>query len=181
LASPRRFGVMSGLAHVSLEHSSQMRRRSSAKSARKAGIRSVTKEAPVVRFRLRITAGKRIAIGPGKIALLEAIRETGSLTAAAKRLQMSYRRAWLLVDELDRSLETPAVESATGRRTRRREPTHAGRRAAHPDLSPDREQSNALQCARHQATPDNARELNGADGRGCCRSEGGSPCSSQGR
>jgi molybdate transport system regulatory protein len=91
-----------------------MRSRSSAKSARKAGIRSVTKQAPVVRFRLRITAGKRIAIGPGKITLLEAIRETGSLTAAAKRLQMSYRRAWLLVDELDRSLETPAVESAQG-------------------------------------------------------------------
>jgi molybdate transport system regulatory protein len=69
---------------------------------------------PEVRFRLRIRAGDRIAIGPGKIALLEAIRVTGSLTAAAKQLEMSYRRAWLLLDELNGSLETPAVVSAKG-------------------------------------------------------------------
>lgn len=69
---------------------------------------------PVVRFRLRITAGDVIAIGPGKIVLLEAIGETGSITAAAKRLDMSYRRAWLLLDELNRSLARPAVDSAKG-------------------------------------------------------------------
>lgn len=69
---------------------------------------------PVVRFRLRITAGDVIAIGPGKIALLEAIDETGSLTAGAKRLDMSYRRAWMLLDELNRSLKRPAVSSAKG-------------------------------------------------------------------
>jgi len=54
---------------------------------------------PEVRFHIR--EGRRIAplaIGPGKIALLEAIRDTGSITAAAKSLGMSYRRAWLLVE-----------------------------------------------------------------------------------
>lgn len=63
---------------------------------------------------MRIASGDAIAIGPGKIALLEAIGETGSLTAAAKRLDMSYRRAWLLLDDLNRSLRKPAVASATG-------------------------------------------------------------------
>jgi len=63
---------------------------------------------------MRILAGDRIAIGPGKIALLEAIRVTGSLTDAAKRLDMSYRRAWLLLDELNGSLRTPAVLSVKG-------------------------------------------------------------------
>lgn len=70
--------------------------------------------APVLRFRMRVTDGDKIAVGPGKIALLEAIASTGSITAAAKSLDMSYRRAWLLLDELNRSLEQPAVDSAKG-------------------------------------------------------------------
>ena len=69
---------------------------------------------PVARFRLRVTAGEAIFVGPGKVALLEAIRDTRSITAAAKSLGMSYRRAWLLVDELNRSLASVAVESAIG-------------------------------------------------------------------
>jgi molybdate transport system regulatory protein len=69
---------------------------------------------PVVRFRMRVTAGETIAIGPGKIRLLEAIEETGSLTAAAKSLDMSYRRAWVLINQLNASLKKPAVESAKG-------------------------------------------------------------------
>jgi len=69
---------------------------------------------PVARFRLRVTAGDRIFVGPGKVALLEAIRDTRSITAAAKSLGMSYRRAWVLVDELNRSLASAAVESAIG-------------------------------------------------------------------
>ena len=73
-----------------------------------------TPSAPQWRFRARITAGERIAIGPGKIALLEAIERSGSITAAAKRLDMSYRRAWLLLDEVNRSLKQPAVDSAKG-------------------------------------------------------------------
>ncbi|MBC7940304.1 MAG: winged helix-turn-helix domain-containing protein [Chitinophagaceae bacterium] len=69
---------------------------------------------PTLRFRARITVGDVIAIGPGKIALLEAIDSTGSITAAAKSLDMSYRRAWLLLDELNRSLREPAADSAKG-------------------------------------------------------------------
>ena len=69
---------------------------------------------PVARFRLRVTVGELIAIGPGRIALLEAIRDTGSITAAARQLDMSYRRAWLLLDELNRALKSPAADSAKG-------------------------------------------------------------------
>jgi molybdate transport system regulatory protein len=58
--------------------------------------------------------GDEVAVGPGKIALIEAIERTGSLTAAARSLDMSYRRAWLLLDELNRSLKRPAVVAARG-------------------------------------------------------------------
>ncbi len=70
--------------------------------------------APQLRLRMRITEGDTIAIGPGKIALLEAVQAHGSITAAAKSLGMSYRRAWVLVDELNGALRTPAVTSAQG-------------------------------------------------------------------
>lgn len=66
------------------------------------------------RFRLRVLRGDEIAIGPGKIALLEAIRAHGSITQAAKEIGMSYRRAWLLLDELNRALRKPATMSAAG-------------------------------------------------------------------
>jgi molybdate transport system regulatory protein len=69
---------------------------------------------PVVQFRLRIRKGEHVAIGPGKIALLEAIAETGSITAAARRLSMSYRRAWLLVDEMNQCMREPVVDTETG-------------------------------------------------------------------
>ncbi len=59
-------------------------------------------------------SGDSIAIGPGKIALLEAIRDVRSITAAAKSMGMSYRRAWMLVDEVNRALKKPAVASAIG-------------------------------------------------------------------
>jgi molybdate transport system regulatory protein len=69
-----------------------------------------------VQFRLRIYRDEGIAIGPGKVALVEAIDETGSISAAARRLGMSYRRAWLLVDELNRALRKPAVVGIAGGR-----------------------------------------------------------------
>jgi len=53
-------------------------------------------------------------IGPGKIALLKAIGETGSISAAARRLDMSYRRAWLLIDALNRLFGAPVVETREG-------------------------------------------------------------------
>ncbi|SAL01051.1 ModE family transcriptional regulator [Caballeronia ptereochthonis] len=67
-----------------------------------------------VRFRMRITKGETIALGPGKVALLEAVRKHGSISAAARSLDMSYRRAWLLIDELNRSLQSPATLSEQG-------------------------------------------------------------------
>lgn len=73
-----------------------------------------TAPAPQLRFRARVKLGDVNAIGPGKIDLLEAIAETGSLTAAAKAMDMSYRRAWDLLDELNRSLKAPAVTSSKG-------------------------------------------------------------------
>lgn len=86
----------------------------SSTKTRSAGSRQKLKPEPVLRFRMRITSGDMIAIGPGKIALLEALEQTGSITAAAKSLDMSYRRAWLLLDEMNRALKVPAVESAKG-------------------------------------------------------------------
>ena len=67
---------------------------------------------PRLSIRLDLTSGERI--GPGKIELLEAIRSTGSISAAARKIGMSYRRAWLLVEEINGLLRSPAVEAATG-------------------------------------------------------------------
>jgi len=65
-------------------------------------------------FHLRVVKGNTRAIGPGKIALLEAIRDTGSISAAARKLRMSYRRAWVLVDDLNRRLSKAVVAAAPG-------------------------------------------------------------------
>jgi molybdate transport system regulatory protein len=65
-------------------------------------------------FHLRVVKGRTRAIGPGKIALLEAIRDTGSISAAARKLRMSYRRAWMLVDDLNRRLAQPVVLAMPG-------------------------------------------------------------------
>lgn len=63
---------------------------------------------------MRIRSGDAVALGPGKVDLLEAVREYGSISAAARSLDMSYRRAWLLIDELNRSLKSPATRSEQG-------------------------------------------------------------------
>jgi molybdate transport system regulatory protein len=68
--------------------------------------------APKISIRIDLEVGGRI--GPGKIALLEAIRETGSISAAAHSMGMSYRRAWLLVDELNKLMIDPVVATAAG-------------------------------------------------------------------
>ena len=67
-----------------------------------------------VQLHLRIIKGRHRAIGPGKIALLEAIEDAGSISAAARKLGMSYRRAWLLVDDLNRRLSKTVVQTAPG-------------------------------------------------------------------
>ena len=65
-------------------------------------------------IRIDLPSGDRI--GPGKVALLEAIRSTGSISAGARLLGMSYRRAWLLVEEINAALREPAVTAETGGR-----------------------------------------------------------------
>jgi len=74
----------------------------------------MTNVAPTIHFRLRVVLGENIAIGPGKVALLQAIGATGSISAAAKSMGMSYRRAWLLVDTMNRCFETPVVATEAG-------------------------------------------------------------------
>jgi molybdate transport system regulatory protein len=71
---------------------------------------------PGTRLSIRIDLASGDRIGPGKIALLEAIRSTGSISAAARSLGMSYRRAWLLVEEINHALREPAVTAETGGR-----------------------------------------------------------------
>jgi molybdate transport system regulatory protein len=53
-------------------------------------------------------------IGPGKARLLEGIRDTGSIAAAGRQMQMSYKRAWSLVEELNAAFADPLVTSARG-------------------------------------------------------------------
>ncbi len=67
-----------------------------------------------IQFRLRISKGDDIAVGPGKVDLLEAIGTTGSITAAARELGMSYRRAWLLVDTMNRCFKSAVVDTEAG-------------------------------------------------------------------
>jgi molybdate transport system regulatory protein len=85
-----------------------------------------------IRLRLRIDVDREPAIGPGKIALLEAIAETGSISAAARKLHMSYRRAWLLIEDINSRLSKPAVTRAKGgRKGGSSEVTEWGRRLVH--------------------------------------------------
>lgn len=63
---------------------------------------------------LRVDFGSDHAIGPGKIALLEKMHESGSLSQAARDLDMSYRRAWQLLDNLNRSFRVPLVRTSVG-------------------------------------------------------------------
>lgn len=68
------------------------------------------------RLWLKIDLGERGQIGPGKIALLKRIGACGSISAAARDLGMSYRRAWLLIDALNRNCGKQVVVTATGGR-----------------------------------------------------------------
>ena len=63
---------------------------------------------------IRILFRKAIAMGPGKAELLQAIERTGSISAAAREMDMSYRRAWLLVDTMNQSFKQVLVSTETG-------------------------------------------------------------------
>jgi molybdate transport system regulatory protein len=66
------------------------------------------------RIRVRILSGSEIAIGPGKADLLRAVAETGSISAAARAMRMSYRRAWLLVHTMNSCFAEPLVDAVKG-------------------------------------------------------------------
>jgi molybdate transport system regulatory protein len=71
----------------------------------------------VARVRLRIYLGEEEhKLGPGKVQLLEAIREHGSISAAARSMGMAYRHAWELVDDLNQCFRRPVVTASTGGR-----------------------------------------------------------------
>ncbi len=66
------------------------------------------------RLTFRLILGDDIALGPGKVHLLEAIRETGSIAAAGRAMRMSYKRAWHLVDTMNHCFASPLVETSKG-------------------------------------------------------------------
>ena len=64
--------------------------------------------------RFRILCGKKIAFGPGKADLLELIAETGSIGKAASRMDMSYMRAWSLIQTMNACFNEPVIEALRG-------------------------------------------------------------------
>ncbi|MEK9752105.1 MAG: LysR family transcriptional regulator [Rhodospirillaceae bacterium] len=67
--------------------------------------------APSLKVRVEVGAG---VIGPGKIELLERLQAEGSITRAAKKMGLSYRRAWYLIDTLNAALGRPVTETKVG-------------------------------------------------------------------
>jgi molybdate transport system regulatory protein len=71
-------------------------------------------KADSVRLMIRVAFGRHGALGPGKMRLLELIDETGSITAACRKMDMSYRRAWLLVEGLKAAFREPVLTTQQG-------------------------------------------------------------------
>ena len=65
---------------------------------------------------LRVLGKRRPAMGPGKAELIERIAQTGSISAAARAMGMSYRRAWQLVEALNKDYREPVIVTAAGGR-----------------------------------------------------------------
>lgn len=66
------------------------------------------------RLSIRIDLGSGVRIGPGKVAVLEEIDRSGSISAAGRALAMSYRRTWLLIEEMNLGLGKPVVDTSAG-------------------------------------------------------------------
>ncbi len=79
-----------------------------------SGATSPDKPKAVDRLSIRIDLASGAQIGPGKVAVLEAIESAGSISGAGRALRMSYRRTWELVEDLNRSLGGPVVDTAAG-------------------------------------------------------------------
>ena len=69
---------------------------------------------PAVKLSLRLDFSPGGRLGPGKVDLLEAIARTGSISGAGRAMKMSYRRAWVLVDDLNRMFRQALVEAQPG-------------------------------------------------------------------
>jgi molybdate transport system regulatory protein len=72
-------------------------------------------QADSLKLKIQLLCGEEIAMGPGKADLLDAIVAHGSISGAARAMDMSYRRAWLLVDAMNRCWREPLVETSPGR------------------------------------------------------------------
>ena len=68
------------------------------------------------RIRIRVYLGEDHSLGPGKIQLLEGVREHGSISAAARAMGMAYRHAWELIDDMNQCFRTPVVTTVSGGR-----------------------------------------------------------------
>jgi len=67
-----------------------------------------------IRLTVRVDFGSERALGPGKIRLLEAVGRSGSISQAGRSLDMSYRRAWLLIDDMNQCFREPVVTTQSG-------------------------------------------------------------------
>lgn len=71
-------------------------------------------DAPRLKIKAQLMRGDEIALGPGKAELLEWIDRAGSISGAARGMGLSYRRAWLLIDTMNRCFREPLVATAQG-------------------------------------------------------------------
>jgi molybdate transport system regulatory protein len=71
-------------------------------------------DAGMAKLKVSIVFDSGARIGPGKASLLECIRDTGSISAAARDMRMSYKRAWLLLDSMNRAFSQPVITAAPG-------------------------------------------------------------------
>ncbi|MCF6307798.1 MAG: LysR family transcriptional regulator [Flavobacteriaceae bacterium] len=67
-----------------------------------------------IKSRIWIEADNKVLIGEGRVRLLKAIEETGSLSKAARSIQISYKKAWTMLDAVNKSAKKPVTESSTG-------------------------------------------------------------------
>ena len=67
-----------------------------------------------VRLRLRLYFGDDLMLGPGKANLLDLIARHGSIAAAGREMKMSYKRAWMLVEAMNKAFRAPLVDSTRG-------------------------------------------------------------------
>ena len=109
----------------------------------------------MARLTLRLDFGPGQAVGHGKIRLLEAVREFGSIAAAGRSMGMSYRRAWLLIDELNTLFDKPVIATKHGGQ-------HGGGAELTPFGSRVVEQYHAIEAKAHAAAAAELEALSSA-------------------